>query len=586
MPPFQSRSTGARRIARISSSPESASALGRRARAAPARSRAIRLAPRSHTPPPALSLLARVVVPRRARQIEQAPALEPSASSGSGSGSTKTWRWSNAARSFARRISSRPLPNTSPDMSPIPTTVNALALGVAAELGEVALHAQPRAARGDRLASCGRSRCCRRSRTRRRARSPRSAATRFATSERCAVPLSAATTRYGSSPSWRTTRAGATTQPAAHVVGEPEQRRDEARVQAVGLGARRARVGRRRARSAKPPFAPTGTISPFFTICVRPQAEHLGADVLRRGRSSAGRRARPGRRAGARRPARSECTKISTSGAARAVRAPRAESSLKRELVAAPPDRAGTKKLVRSVAWIRFSSTREHAVLGAARDRLARAGERAQRLGQRAVAARAQRGIEARAEELRAARASPRGDARSASRASRAAGAWPICRAYSRYARSTSTERQSRSAPRIRRFRSSLSTRPESAARRPSSARASTSPAAPAPGAIGSIRNETIQSAGARERAHLGRGRVDHAHAELVHHRQQVGQVGPLAQVDLEPVRARVAVLGGEVEPELDLASRPRAGAPGGARRARPRPADVVTRYDSGNASA
>src|SRR5436189_172166 len=34
-----------------------------------------------------------------------------------------TWRWLNAPTSFVQRESSIPLPNTSPDMSPMPTTV-------------------------------------------------------------------------------------------------------------------------------------------------------------------------------------------------------------------------------------------------------------------------------------------------------------------------------------------------------------------------------------------------------------------------------------------------------------------------------
>ena len=42
-----------------------------------------------------------------------------------------------------------PLPNTSPDMSPIPTTVKSVASGVDGELAEVALHRLPRAAGGD-----------------------------------------------------------------------------------------------------------------------------------------------------------------------------------------------------------------------------------------------------------------------------------------------------------------------------------------------------------------------------------------------------------------------------------------------------
>ena len=42
-----------------------------------------------------------------------------------------------------------PLPNTSPDMSPTPTTVKSLALDIAPELAEMALDQLPGAARGD-----------------------------------------------------------------------------------------------------------------------------------------------------------------------------------------------------------------------------------------------------------------------------------------------------------------------------------------------------------------------------------------------------------------------------------------------------
>ena len=42
-----------------------------------------------------------------------------------------------------------PLPNTSPDMSPTPTTVNGVLLDVGAQLAEVPLHRFPGAARGD-----------------------------------------------------------------------------------------------------------------------------------------------------------------------------------------------------------------------------------------------------------------------------------------------------------------------------------------------------------------------------------------------------------------------------------------------------
>ena len=67
----------------------------------------------------------------------------------SGSGSRKMCRWSNAATSRMCSESSMPLPNTSPDMSPTPTTVKSSALGVDAQLAEVPLDRLPRAAGGD-----------------------------------------------------------------------------------------------------------------------------------------------------------------------------------------------------------------------------------------------------------------------------------------------------------------------------------------------------------------------------------------------------------------------------------------------------
>ena len=69
--------------------------------------------------------------------------------SASGSGSMKTWRWSNAATSRIWCDSSMPLPNTSPDMSPMPTRGERLGHHVAAQLAEVPLDALPRAPGGD-----------------------------------------------------------------------------------------------------------------------------------------------------------------------------------------------------------------------------------------------------------------------------------------------------------------------------------------------------------------------------------------------------------------------------------------------------
>ena len=67
----------------------------------------------------------------------------------SGFGSRKMWRWSNAASSRMCRDSNMPLPNTSPDMSPMPTQVKSCVWHVAADRAEVALHRLPRALGGD-----------------------------------------------------------------------------------------------------------------------------------------------------------------------------------------------------------------------------------------------------------------------------------------------------------------------------------------------------------------------------------------------------------------------------------------------------
>jgi hypothetical protein len=141
---------------------------------------------------------------------------------GVGIGSRKMCRWSNAATSRMCCDSSMPLPNTSPDMSPMPTTVKSCGLGVDAELAEVPLHRLPRAAGGDahRLVvvadrAAGRERVA-------EPEAVRASAISLAMSENVAVPLSAATTRYGSSPSWRTTAAAARPRPD-EVVGDVEQ---------------------------------------------------------------------------------------------------------------------------------------------------------------------------------------------------------------------------------------------------------------------------------------------------------------------------------------------------------------------------
>ena len=148
MPPFQSRSTGARSRARISSFGVSVSASMPSDRPRLGRERDRLRRAREHAAAgrdqPGV-----VVGPGRARQLRRAARARAKLAAGSGSGSRKTCRWSKAPTSWMCRESSMPLPNTSPDMSPIPTTVKSVRLDVDAELAEVALDRLPRAARGD-----------------------------------------------------------------------------------------------------------------------------------------------------------------------------------------------------------------------------------------------------------------------------------------------------------------------------------------------------------------------------------------------------------------------------------------------------
>ena len=121
---------------------------------------------RSRAPPapPATARSPSASAGRRRRPPRSAPCRSPASSSaagrtaaarsaklvaGSGSGSMKMSRWSKAATSLMVVARSMPLPNTSPDMSPTPTTVNGVVPDVDVHLAEMALHRLPGAARGD-----------------------------------------------------------------------------------------------------------------------------------------------------------------------------------------------------------------------------------------------------------------------------------------------------------------------------------------------------------------------------------------------------------------------------------------------------
>ena len=113
-------------------------------------------------------------------------------------------------------LSSMPLPNTSPDMSPTPTTVKSwrwMSRPSSRKCRLTDSHA-PRAVMPiflwsypaeppDANASPSQNPYC--------------LEIAFAMSENVAVPLSAATTRYGSSPSWRTTSGGGTVLPPSRL---------------------------------------------------------------------------------------------------------------------------------------------------------------------------------------------------------------------------------------------------------------------------------------------------------------------------------------------------------------------------------
>ena len=93
--------------------------------------------------------------------------------------------------------SSMPLPNTSPDMSPTPTTLIGWRLDVDVNLAEMALHRLPGAARGDAHFLVIVARPSRRTRRRRPSQMGCTSFKRIALADvgDVAVPLSAATTR-------------------------------------------------------------------------------------------------------------------------------------------------------------------------------------------------------------------------------------------------------------------------------------------------------------------------------------------------------------------------------------------------------
>src|SRR4249920_2348568 len=153
-----------------------------------------------------------------------------------------------------------PLPNTSPDMSPMPTTVNGsfiTSVPISRKCRLIDSQA-PRAVIPSSLwsypvdppeANASPSQY------------PYSAEMAFAVSENVAVPLSAATTRYGSSSSATTTDGGCTTAPSTRLSVRSSMLRTKVSYWRVAssLSASGSSIACLR---TKPPFAPVGTLTP------------------------------------------------------------------------------------------------------------------------------------------------------------------------------------------------------------------------------------------------------------------------------------------------------------------------------------
>ena len=271
MPPFHSRSTGACRIAlhqlgrghRFDASPSMPSAArtcgAERDRLRDAREDAAALGDQRGV----------VVVPARAGQVEQPLALGVRRRRRRGRGRGRCGGGRMRPPAGCARSSSMPLPNTSPDMSPMPTAVKSSVWQSIPRSRKWRLHRLPRAAGGDAhrlvvvagraaggegvaepeavVARRRRWRCRRRSRCPCRRR-PRGRCRRRRGARR---------------------RCGGDDLAVDDVVGDVEQAGDERLVAGDALGQPLVAVaaGRAAACTKKPPFAPTGTITVFLTIC-------------------------------------------------------------------------------------------------------------------------------------------------------------------------------------------------------------------------------------------------------------------------------------------------------------------------------
>ena len=188
----------------------------------------------------------------------------------------------------------------------------------------------------------------------------------LAMSENVAVPLSAATTRYGSSPSWRTTCLGGTTAPSTRlsVMSRSAEMNVVYEATPSASQASRSTAGSGSCLGRNPPFAPTGTMTAFLTACAltRPSTS-VRKSSRRSDQRSPPRATSPKRRCTP--STRGLYTQISKRGRGRGRSWMADGSNLNDRYGLTDPSAAGWKKLVRKVAFTR--PTRERRIRSSSR---------------------------------------------------------------------------------------------------------------------------------------------------------------------------------------------------------------------------
>ncbi len=165
------------------------------------------------------------------------------------------------------------------------------------------------------------------------------------------MPLSAATTRYVSSSSWRTTSLGGTTSPATmlSVMSSSAEMKVLYEAMPSAIHASRSTDGSGRFLATNPPLAPTGTMTVFLTICAltRPSTS-VRKSSLRSDQRRPPRATLPNRRWTP--STRGEYTQISYAGRGAGRSGMACGSNFIETYPCGSPDSVRWKKLVRSVA--------------------------------------------------------------------------------------------------------------------------------------------------------------------------------------------------------------------------------------------